>query len=532
MTTQRVPSMIVWLLLLLLPTAAASAQSSTPQLNQPGQQQQATVPRLEAMSKLLLETQHQLEQTQEQLNELRSELDHLRNGAVGATPSAAAITSAMAPAANESSSKESQATLAGRVDRQQDEQEVLQAEVKQHDQIKVETVSKYPVRVYGLLLFNAFSNAGVVDNPDLPSLAIPRSPNQSHGSTGASFRQTLLGLRADGPELFGARSSADLSIDFYGGPSYSYYGATNGSVRLRRADIRLGWGEHGEGADSSRDELHVGVDAPLISPLSPTSYATVAQPALAWSGNLWTWAPELRYKHTIGLSGEHGERTLQLEAGLWDPPVVGYSEDTAARLVSAGELSRQPGFLSRASVHGGSVDRPLSFGVGGYSSRQIYYNNHAVQQWAVTSDWQVPLSHHFRLDGEIYRGRGLGGLGGGAYKDVLTGTDRLTGLSRTVGLNAVGGWAQWKTLLPARSEFNLIYGEDDGFASDFRQLDLTASTYPQEQSARTHSIVANLIYRPKTYLILSPEYRRLLSWTITGPPSVANIYTLSLGYQF
>ena len=48
---------------------------------------------------------------------------------------------------------------------------------------------------------------------------------------------------------------------------------------------------------SEKDLLRLGYDSPLISPLSPTSIATMAQPALAWSGNLWTWAPQLRWEH-------------------------------------------------------------------------------------------------------------------------------------------------------------------------------------------------------------------------------------------
>jgi hypothetical protein len=42
----------------------------------------------------------------------------------------------------------------------------------------------------------------------------------------------------------------------------------------------------------------------------------------------------------------------------------------------------------------------------------------------------------------------------------------------------------------------------------------------------------NLIFRPKTYLILSPEYRRIWTWPIHGSASTADIFTLSAGYQF
>ena len=45
-------------------------------------------------------------------------------------------------------------------------------------------------------------------------------------------------------------------------------------------------------------------------------------------------------------------------------------------------------------------------------------------------------------------------------------------------------------------------------------------------------LVANLIFRPKTYIILSPEYRRIWTSPISGASSTLNIFTLSAGYQF
>jgi hypothetical protein len=474
--------------------------------------------RLDRVSKLLTDTQRQLEQTQLQLNQLRLELDQLRGHEAAA----------QSPLIPHDIGAVPSSPLSEQVNRQQEEQEILQAEVKQHDQTKLESLSKYPVRIYGLMLFNAFSNAGMVDDASLPSVAVSPVPDQSHGSVGASFRQTLFGLNATGPSLFRARSSADVSVDFFGGQSYSYYSTSNGNLRLRRGDIRLAWGAN-ESISKSHDEVHLGIDAPLISPLSPTSFATVALPALAWSGNLWTWAPQLRYEHRFVLSSS---RALQVEGGLWDPPVVGYTGSTAAPVLSAGEISRRPGLLTRVSLHGGSTEQPFELGVGGYSDRESFYENQKIQMWAISGDWQIPLSRHLQFDGEFYRGRGLGGLGGGTYKDVLTGTDRSTGLSTTIGLNAVGGWGQLKARLFHGAEANFIYGQDGGYASDFRKLDLSASSYALEQSTRNQMTVTNFIYRPRTYLILSPEYRRIGSWKTNGSPATANIFTLSLGYQF
>ena len=510
---------LFWLILALA-CGRAGAQSVVPATAQPQppNASASTDARLDAMSRLLAATQDQLETTQGQLNALRAELDQLRSQRQPAQAVSASQESS--PAASTSTS------LTAQVAQQRDEQEILEAEIKQHDQTKLESLSKYPVRVYGLVLFNTFSNAGVVDNPDLPSVAITRTPGQSHGSVGGSLRQTLLGINANGPNIFGARSSADLSIDFFGDPTYNYYGSSNGNVRLRRGNVALAWGVDPV-SETAHSEIVAGVDGPLISPLSPTSFATVANPALAWSGNLWTWAPEIQARHTVALPGAN----LQFEGGLWDPPAVSSTGIDSSRVLSAGELARRPGFLGRTSIHGGSLDHPLAFGIGGFTERQTVYGQQ-VRLWAITSDWQLPLSHRFQLDGELYRGKGLGGLGGGEYKDTLTGVDAATGLERTIGLNAVGGWAQLKFHATRTAEANLIYGQDGAFSSDFRQLDLAASTYTLERSARNQSLVTNFIYRPKTYILLSPEYRRIASWQLTGPVATANIFTLSLGYQF
>ena len=64
-----------------------------------------------------------------------------------------------------------------------------------------------------LLLPNGFVNTSAVDLAATPTIAIPGG-----GSTGASIRQTVLGFNARGPHLFGARTYADLRVDFDGNP--------------------------------------------------------------------------------------------------------------------------------------------------------------------------------------------------------------------------------------------------------------------------------------------------------------------------
>jgi hypothetical protein len=481
--------------------------------------------RLNEVTDALTQTQQTLQQSLLEIQRLHAELDALRaeqarlqgnvQENIEKTPESVVASGKVQPANSSSGSAHSD------LDTLREQQEILQAEVKQLDQTKVETASKYRLRVTGLALFNAFSNAGVVDNVELPTLAMPRIPGASHGSVGASLHQTIVGIEATGPSIGGARSSAAVSIDFSGGSSSNSYGynATGGEVRLRYAQLGLDW---------NKTTLQLGYTEPFISPLSPTSYATVAAPALSGSGNLWSWSPQIHVAQQVPLSGQHG---LVLEAGLISPKSPDY---TATQLDSPVEASRRPGVEGRVAYRSnlGGGDRPFVVGVGTYTASQVYDSSTHIHSWAVTGDWQVPLYRWFDLSGEIYRGQALGGLGGGGYKDVLSGTDAISGLPKNEGVNTAGGWSQLKVHLRPTLEANAAFGLDDTFSSNFDNLILPSTATSLSMGARNSSVIGNIVFRPLNSLIFSPEYRRIQSWRYTGPASVANIFTLSAGYQF
>jgi hypothetical protein len=483
--------------------------------------------RVDTISAALAATQQQIEQSQRQMLQLQQELVELRQqmSAAGAglsfapgaspgapsTPSPGVVTSSTATGANMAAIEERQQTL--------------EAAVKLHDQTKLESRSKYPIRLSGLILFNGFLDRGVADNIDLPAYALEESSTSGNGNFGASLRQTILGIEGDGPRIAGAHTSANINFDFFSNVSYTSYGTSAGAVRMRTASIDFDW---------ANDSVQVGFVMPLISPLSPASYATVADPSLAGAGNLWTWAPQLRYTHRFPV--QNGRR-LQFEFGLWDSPAAGYNSNQLFRTASPAELAKQPSYETRIS-YAAVGDRGLQIGVGGYLSRQAYpgylgyTSTENLNPWAVTADWRLPLGHRFEVSGEGYRGRSIGGLGGGVYKDIVVGTSATTGANALQELNAIGGWTEFKTHFTPSLETNLSIGQDSGFARDFHGLVLSPTAGPTQLRARNRMFVANLIFRPKTYIILSPEYRRIWSWPITGAGSTLDVYTLSVGYQF
>jgi hypothetical protein len=498
---------ILLLLMACIIFQSASAQSaqvpSTPQTD--GEKQ------LSDIEHRITDLKNTLEQTQAELLQLRAELAAIRG-------EKAAASAELAPPA-------STAGLSVKDDIQSlnEQQEILQAEVKQHEQIKVESASKYGLTVTGIALFNAYSNAGVVDDTELPSLAYPRSAGASHGSVGATLRQTILGIVATGPVVGGAQTTALINVDFFGVSQTGSFGYStpDGYVRMRDGDVGLAW---------NRSKLRVGYFGPLVSPLSPTSFATVAQPALSASGNLWTWSPQLSFEQILPI---HEQRGITLEGGLISPASPAY---TSTQLDSPVEASRRPGVEGRVAYRSdttaAATPHSLILGVGAYTASQSYSSATHIHSWAVTGDWQIPLSKWFDLSGEVYRGRALGGLGGGLYKDILYGTDPITGAARTVGVETAGGWAQVKLSATARWEANAMFGLDDAYASSFRNVVLPVSSTPLTLTARNSTVTGNLIFRPLASVILSPEYRRVLTWRYSGGPYVANIFTLSAGYKF
>ena len=104
-----------------------------------------------------------------------------------------------------------------RLDGLEEDQQLLQAKVDEQHQTKVESASKYRVKLGGIALFNLFGNSGTVDNQDVPNLALPQSVVGTSGSVGATVRQSEIGLEAYGPTVAGAQVSGNVNFDFMGG---------------------------------------------------------------------------------------------------------------------------------------------------------------------------------------------------------------------------------------------------------------------------------------------------------------------------
>lgn len=408
---------------------------------------------------------------------------------------------------------------ADHIQRLEEAYDLLSGKVNDQYQTKVESGSKYRVRLSGIMLLNLFGNNGTVDSADVPFVATPALNGDIGGSFGGTVRQSQIRFEVFGPQVAGARTHGDMTMDFAGGFPNTDNGVALGFARMRTMTLNFDW------KDTS---LVAGQDAPFFSPLSPTSLATLAQPALSYAGNLWTWIPQIRLTHRIA-TGEASQ--LSVEGGVLDPLSGEAPPLEFDRAPQAGEGSRQPAVATRIGWSSSQQERAASFGVGGFYSRQNWRFDRNVDAWIASADWSVPLGAPFTLSGEFYRGRGTGGLGGGIGRSVLFFGPEAQPGSGVRGLDSVGGWTQLKYQFNPRLEFNVALGQDNPFAAEFRKAALGTNILDREV-VRNRSAVFNFIYRPKSNLLLSSEYRRINSYHVASSSRSADQINLAIGVLF
>jgi hypothetical protein len=406
------------------------------------------------------------------------------------------------------------------VQKLQEDQELLNAKIDEQYQTKIESASKYRVRLSGTVLVNLFNNRGAVDNIDFPSFAVDSGPVYTRGSLGGTIRQSLLGLEVFGPDVKGAKVSGDLQFDFAGGFPNVPDGVALGLPRLRTGAVRMSW---------PKTTVVAGQDAPFFSPLSPSSIASVALPAFSYSGNLWTWIPQIRLERRLDLSENSN---ILLQGGLLDPLNGDVPPYQYTRTPQAGEASRRPASALRTAWTHKMFGRELTIGASSYYSRQNWGFGRHIDAWAATSDWTVPLGRRFEFDGEFYRGRAIGGLGGGIGRSVLFSTTLADPRARIKGLNSTGGWAQIKFRQSDKLEWNGAYGQDTVPAKTVRFYPFFQQTYVGASITRNQSAFANFIYRPRSDLMLSLEYRRIRTFSILTNYDQADQINLSMGVLF
>src|SRR5262249_23039508 len=500
----------VALLALCMVSASSQAPESVaparePSLSESVRQLQLQIQQLQsAVQEIRQESEHYREETMELRRELeatRKKLDAFDHapGTLADTASAQ-LKSPPAGETPASQQRDEKTGLATRVDKLEEDQQLLDARVTEQYQTKVESASKYRVRLSGMLLFNLFSNSGYVDHLEVPGVALPSNPSQTGANTGGSFaatyRQSPFGLEGYGPTLAGHSTRVHFFLALFGNCPETVNGPASGMFRFRTGTIRFDW---------HRTSVVGGMDSLFFSPAYPTSFASVGIPPLSYSGNLWAWIPQLRVEHRMAVSEAS---TVTISGGIFDPLTGEAPPNEFLRIPGAGESSRQPGYGSRLEWSHKVGGQPLILAVGGYYNRENWGFDRTVDGWVANTDWSVPFGQYFQLSGKFYSGRAIGGLGAGVGRSVVFNGSLSNPATTVRGLTSTGGWAQLKFKPSVKFEVNAAGGQDGANAADLRGF-LFAPGYFGSDITRNRSEFANFIYRPRSNLLFSTEFRTL-----------------------
>src|SRR3974390_2489488 len=291
------PSLVAAMALLLMTSAVAQAPQPTndaASLASSLNQLQSEVRELkDLVQQLKLETTA----SRAEITRLRQQLEAQGAAAISANQAAPQVTQSL-------EGEPSPVDL--RIGQLEEEQQLLNGKVDEQYQTKVESASKYRIRLTGIALFNLFSNQGTVDNMDVPELAYRQSGLSSSGSFGGTLRQSIFGFEVFGPQLMGAKSSGAVNFDVGGGFPNVSNGVNSSLVRLRTATVRLDW---------NNTDVVTGEEQLFFQPNVPTSFASLIVPALSYAGNLWAWTPQVHVEHRIAATAKS---TVLLQAGILD----------------------------------------------------------------------------------------------------------------------------------------------------------------------------------------------------------------------
>ena len=258
------------------------------------------------------------------------------------------------------------------------------------EQSKVSASQRFPISLTGLLLFNAVENGRSGGGSEYPVAAglVP-----SAATDGAAVRQTILGLKFNGPDLpGGGKASGSLYMDFFGGTS----APGNNLLRIRTAMLDLVW---------KSTTLSLGQDKPIISPRDPSSFAQVGVSPLTGAGNLWDWNPQVKVEQRFTFGGDTG---LKVQAGVYETTET-YSAALPAEYADTLEHSR-PAYQGRFEFFHGNDRRRIELAPG-FSLGATHVAGASVQSRIASLDWLIRPFPLLEFSGEAFNGQDVAGLG-------------------------------------------------------------------------------------------------------------------------
>jgi hypothetical protein len=372
-----------------------------------------------------------------------------------------------------------------------DVQESRTAELAQS---KVEASQRLPVSLTGMLLFNAFMNGKSGGGAQDPVAA---GATSGLASSGASLRQTVLGLKFNGPDLpGGGKASGSLDMDFFAGNSAPFHNL----LHIRVATVDLTW---------RNTTVTVGQEKPIISPREPSSLAQVGVSPLTAAGNLWDWQPQVRIEQRFALGENSG---LRAQAGVYQtsesyPGTL--PEEYAATLEKA-----RPGYEGRLEFFRGTANRRIEIAPGFHLST-THVAETSVPSRIVSLDWLVRPVALVEFTGEFFHGENVAGLGAKQGFDILP-SDAV------VPVHSQGEWGQIAFFPAPRLSLHVYAGEQHDRAEDLATGAIN----------RNFVYAGNLMYKLAPNVLAAFEASQARTQYLGSLLRLNNHYDLALAYLF
>ncbi len=372
--------------------------------------------------------------------------------------------------------------------------DVQEKRTDEQSQTKVETSQKFPLSITGMALFNAFVTGRNNNGQENPTIA---AVNAGPATSGATFRQTMVGLKYEGPRVLGATIRGSVLMDFFSGSSASL----NHLLRLRVANISMDW---------KNQSLSVGQDKPLISFREPNSLSQVGVSAFTSAGNLWLWQPQVRFEQRAAFGTNAG---LRAQVSIYQ--TVETASDVPQQFAASLERSR-PALQGRFEVwrqfeNGGRIEIAP-----GFHTSTTHVAATSVPSRLFTLDWSIQPLVKWKLTGMFFAGENSSNMG--SLRQGFT----VLGPRNVIPVHGSGGWAQLSYSATNRLTFSATNGQQDD-----RNVDLRSGAIGKNlQNA------ANLQYRLGPNVFLGFEASQIRTTYLGIGKRLNNHYDLALAYLF
>jgi hypothetical protein len=362
-------------------------------------------------------------------------------------------------------------------------------------QTKVEASQRFPVRLSGMMLLNAFHNGSAAAGADTPTTAARVLGRQTGGFT---LRQSIVGLEYTGAQTFlGARARGSMFIDFYEGntENTNFY-----PMRFRTGGFHLDW--------ASRT-LSFLQEKPLFSQRDPDSLSFAGVSPLTSAGNLWRWQPQVRFEQRAGVGNP-----IQAKAQV---ALVQTSEDSG--LDFAGNRltneRRRPGLQARLEVSAGATGERRAELATAFHVSESNVSGRRYRSDLVSFDWLIAPHAKLQWTGLAWSGQNIHHFGALRQSFGL-----VNGVLRPV--RSRGGWTQVSVPVTSRFSLNAFGGLHDDRNEDLGPAGIAVN----------RNGAFNVMFRLAPHILLSVEaMKQRTTYRDIGNRS-NNRYDLSIAYLF